>query len=183
MKVGEMQGHGPTIFPKFHHTCHEPQPFQHFCAGRGLPGCTPFSLMNCIQAHVGFADVHFHSVQEASVRSIRTTPCLHGACESHPKGLYIAFHISNSNCSFPPVYNRDRRGGGTRLHSRPPLNFTQAHVICDDVHLRFVQGLPSAAPGRPGLRGALKSELFRAGVARLHFLAPHELHSGSRRLR
>ena len=68
-----MQGHGPTIFPKFHHTCHEPQPFQHFCAGRGLPGCTPFSLMNCIQAHVGFADVRFHSVQEASVRSIRTT--------------------------------------------------------------------------------------------------------------
>ena len=73
-KVGEMQGHGPTIFPKFHPTCHEPQPFQHFCAGRGLPGCTPFSLLNCIQAHVGFADVRFHSVQEASVRSIRTTP-------------------------------------------------------------------------------------------------------------
>ena len=29
--------------------------------------------MNCIQAHIGFADVRFHSVQEASVRSIRTT--------------------------------------------------------------------------------------------------------------
>ena len=45
----------------------------HWLCGGGSPGCTPFSHMNCIQAHIGFADVRFHSVQEASVRSIRTT--------------------------------------------------------------------------------------------------------------
>ena len=131
------------------------------CTSLGVYWVTRLHSHSPFELHAGYVicdDVHLRFVQRLpSVAPGR--PGLHGARESHPKGLYIAFHISNSNCSFPPVYNRDRRGGGTRLHSRPPLNFTQAHVICDDVHLRFVQGLPSAAPGMPGLRGALKSEL------------------------
>ena len=59
----------------FYYSCH-------WLCGGGSPGCTPFSHMNCIQAHIGFADVRFHSVQEASVRSIRTTLVLDGAMHS-----------------------------------------------------------------------------------------------------
>ena len=141
-----MQGHGPTIFPKFHHTCHEPQPFQHFCAGRGLPGCTPFSLMNCIQAHVGFADVRFHSVQEAQSAASGQPPCLHGAMKTFPNaGVLLS--------GFFPVI--------------PIASHSVSHDHCRVCHLFLLQ-LPLVVRGR---------------VARLHSLQPHELHSGSHRLR
>ena len=62
--------------------------------------------MNCIQAHVGFADVRFHSVQEAQSAASGQPPCLHGAMKTFPNagvllsGFFPVIPIASHSVSY-----------------------------------------------------------------------------------
>ncbi|MDY3141382.1 MAG: hypothetical protein SOW30_01695, partial [Parabacteroides sp.] len=91
--------------------------------------------MNCIQAHVGFADVRFHSVQEAQSAASGQPPCLHGAMKTFPNAgvllsgffpvIPIASHsVSHDHCRVCHLFLLQLplvvRGRVAQLHSLQP---------------------------------------------------------------